>query len=172
MVFEVTAAGTASSACQEWNKRRPSVYLNSRGISRRIVMMTLGQIGSLGKELSKFLGLFAGGFRSQPGFALGRIYVQGLLSDLERKNVEAIALEFDKAPRTLQRFLESVKWDESGVRDKCQQIVALSHAHAEAVGCFDESGTAKSGDQTVGVGRQWLGSCGKVDNGVVGVHLS
>ena len=135
-------------------------------------MMTLGQIGSLGKELSKFLALFAGGFRSQPGFALGRIYVQGLLSDLERKNVEAIALEFDKAPRTLQRFLESVKWDESGVRDKCQQIVARSHAHAEAVGCFDESGTAKSGDQTVGVGRQWLGSCCKVDNGVVGVHLS
>ena len=135
-------------------------------------MMTLGQIASLGKELSKFLALFAGCFRSQPGFALGRIYVQGLLSDLERKNAEAIALEFDKAPRTLQRLLESVKWEESGVRDKCQRIVAKSHAHAFAVGCFDESGTAKSGDQTVGVGRQWLGSCGKVDNGVVGVHMS
>jgi SRSO17 transposase len=90
---------------------------------------------------------------------------------LERKNVEAIALEFDKAPRALQRFLEAVKWKESGVRDKCQQIVARSHAPARAVGCFDESGTAKSGDQTVGVGRQWLGSGGKVDNGVVGVHL-
>ena len=25
---------------------------------------------------------------------------------------------------------------------------------------------------TVGAARQWLGSCGKVDNGVVGVHLS
>ena len=135
-------------------------------------MMTLGQIASLGKELSKFLALFVGCFRSQPGFALGRIYVQGLLSDLERKNAEAIAMKFDKAPRTLQRFLESVKWDERGVPDQCQQVVARSHAHALAVGCFDESGTAKSGAQTVGVARQWLGSCGKVDNGVVGVHLS
>jgi SRSO17 transposase len=135
-------------------------------------MMTLGQIASLGKELTKYLALFVGRFRSQPGFALGRVYIQGLLSDVGRKNVEASAMEFDTPPRTLQRFLESVKWDESGVRDQCQQLVACEHAHAEAIGCIDESGTAKSGVETVGAGRQWLGSRGKVDNGVVGVHLS
>ena len=135
-------------------------------------MMTLGQIGKLGKELTRFLALFGGCFRSEPGFALMRIYVQGLLSDLGRKNAEAIALEFDTPPRTLQRLLESIKWDEKAVRDKCQQLVARDHRHAEAIGCIDESGTAKSGDQTVGAARQWLGSRGKVDNGVVGVHLS
>jgi SRSO17 transposase len=134
--------------------------------------MTVKQIASLGKELAKFLVLFAGCFRSQPGFALGRVYVRGLLSDIGRKNVEAIAMEFGTPPRTLQRFLESVKWDEGAARDLCQRMIALEHAHAEAIGCIDESGTAKSGDDTVGVGRQWLGSCGKVDNGVVGVHLS
>jgi SRSO17 transposase len=135
-------------------------------------MMTLKQISSLGKELAKFLALFVDCFRTQPGFALGLVYVQGLLSNLGRKNVEAIAMEFDQPPRTLQRFLESVKWNEGGVRDKCQQLVAREHAHAEAIGCIDESGTAKSGKETVGAGRQWLGSSGKVDNGVVGVHLS
>jgi len=135
-------------------------------------MMTLGQIGRMGKELTKFLGLFEGCFRSQPGFALGRVYVEGLLSDLGRKNAEAIALEFDTPPRTLQRLLESIKWDEQKVRDQCQQLVARDHRHAEAIGCIDESGTAKSGDQTVGAARQWLGSCGKVENGVVGVHLT
>jgi SRSO17 transposase len=36
----------------------------------------------------------------------------------------------------------------------------------------DESGTAKSGKHTVGVGRQYNGNRGKVDNCVVGVHLS
>jgi SRSO17 transposase len=135
-------------------------------------MMTLSQIASLGKELTKFLALFVGCFRSQPGFALARVYVQGLLSNVSRKNVEAIAMEFDTPPRTLQRLLESVKWDGPGIRNGCQQLVGREHAHAEAIGCIDESGTAKSGDETVGVGRQWLGSCGKVDNGVVGVHLS
>ena len=134
--------------------------------------MTLKQIARLGKELAKFLAEFSGYFRSRPGFVLLQIYVQGLLSDLQRKNVESIALEFDKPPRTLQRFLESIKWDETGVRDDCQRLVACEHAHAEAIGCLDESGTAKSGSDTVGAARQWLGSCGKVDNGVVGVHLS
>ena len=135
-------------------------------------MMTLCQIARLGMELTKFLALFVGCFRSRPGFALGGVYVQGLLSNLGRKNAEAIALEFDTPPRTLQRLLESIKWDERAVRDQCQQLVARDHRHMEAIGCIDESGTAKSGDQTVGAARQWLGSCGKVDNGVVGVHLS
>ena len=58
------------------------------------------------------------------------------------------------------------------MRDHCQRLVAREHAHPEAVGCLDESGTAKSGSQTAGAARQWLGSRGKVDNGVVGVHLS
>ena len=134
--------------------------------------MTLKQIRSLGRELLVFLALFSGCFRSRPGFALCKVYVQGLLSDVPRKNVEAIALEFGKAPRTLQRLLESIKWDERLLRDQCQQLVALEHAHPGAIGCLDESGTAKSGTHTVGAERQWLGSCGKVDNGVVGVHLS
>jgi SRSO17 transposase len=134
--------------------------------------MTLEQIASLGKELAKFLGLFVGRFRSRPGFALLRIYVQGLLLDLQRKNIEAMALEMGTAPRTLQRFVESIKWDETGVRDDCQRVVARDHAHPEAVGCLDESGTPKSGSHTAAAARQWLGSCGKVDNGVVCVHLS
>ena len=50
--------------------------------------MTLKQIASLGKELAKFLAWFAGCFRSRPGFALLTIYVQGLLSNLQRKNVD------------------------------------------------------------------------------------
>jgi SRSO17 transposase len=134
--------------------------------------MTLKQIASFGKELARFLVLFVGHFRSRPGFALLSVYVQGLLLDLQRKNIEAMALELGTAPRTLQRFAESIKWDETGVRDDCQRLVAREQAHRDAVGCLDESGTAKSGSHTAGAARQWLGSCGKVDNGVVGVHLS
>ena len=134
--------------------------------------MSLQQITRLGKELAKFLMLFAECFRSQPGFALFKVYIQGLLSNVQRKNVEAMALEFSTEPRNLQRFVESIKWEETHVRDGCQRIVAREHAHPKAIGCLDESGTAKSGTHTAGVARQWLGSRGKVDNGVVGVHLS
>jgi len=134
--------------------------------------MTLKQMAALGRKLVTFLGLFADCFRRRETRELLRIYVQGQLSDLQRKTAEGMALKFGKAPRTLQRFLESSKWDEEKFHDRCQQLVAREHAHPEAIGVVDESGVAKSGDDTVGVSRQWNGNLGKVDNCVVGVHLS
>jgi hypothetical protein len=134
--------------------------------------MTLKQIAGLGRKLVMFLGLFVGCFGRREARELLRVYIQGQLSDLHRKTAEGIALRFGKAPRTLQRFLESIKWDEEKFHDRCQQIVAYDHAHPEAIGVVDESGVAKSGDDTVGVARQWNGNRGKVDNCVVGVHLS
>ena len=100
--------------------------------------MTLQQIGSLGRELVRFLALFVGCFRSRPGIALWRVSVPGLLSDEQRQNVEAIALRFGKAPRTLPRFWESIPWDEARLRDQCQELIAREHAHANASGCLDE----------------------------------
>ena len=134
--------------------------------------MTLKQISALGRKLTSFLALFADCFGRREGRALLRVYVRGQLSNLHRKTAEAIALAFQKAPRTLQRFLESIKWDEQKLRNRCQQIIAKDHAHDEAIGCVDESGTAKSGPETVGVNRQWNGNRGKVDNCAVAVHLS
>ena len=134
--------------------------------------MTLKQIAALGRELSVFLGLFADCFSRREPRVLLWVYVRGQLSDLHRKTAEAIALRFGAAPRTLQRFLESIKWDEEKLRDRCQEIVAREHADPEAIGCVDESGTSKSGKHTAGVNRQWNGNRGKVDNCVVAVHLS
>ena len=133
--------------------------------------MTLKQIAALGRKLTRFLELFSDCFGRCDARRLLRVYVQGQLSDVHRKTAEAIALRFGTAPRTLQRFLESIKWNETRLRDRCQQIVAREHAHPQAIGVIDESGTAKSGRHTVGVGRQWCGNRGKVDNCVVGVHV-
>lgn len=52
--------------------------------------MTLAQISSLGRLLTAFLGLFADCFAGTKGRALFRVFVSGLLSDVQRKNVEAI----------------------------------------------------------------------------------
>jgi SRSO17 transposase len=134
--------------------------------------MTLEQIAQLGRKLTSFLALFADCFGRCEARGLLKIYVQGQLSNVHRKTAEAIALHFRKAPRTLQRFLESIKWNEEKLRDRCQQIVAREHAHPEAIGYVDESGVSKSGRETVGAGRQYNGNRGKIDNCVVGVHLS
>jgi hypothetical protein len=91
------------------------------------------------------------------------LHLKGQLSNLHRKTAECIALQFKTAPRTLQRFLESIKWDEDKLRDRCQQIVAKDHAHPEAIGRVDESGTTKSGNKTVRrairVGFGFFGFC-------------
>lgn len=134
--------------------------------------MSLQDIASLGKMLAQFLSLFATCFHSRKGRYLLAIYVRGLLSDLQRKNAEAIALRQGVAPRTLQRFLESIKWDHDEVLRRCQRLVVAEHADADAIGVIDETGTAKSGSHTVGVKRQYNGNRGKIENAVVAVALS
>lgn len=134
--------------------------------------MSVKDIASLGKLLAQFLARFADCFRRQAGRRLLAVYVRGLLSDVQRKNAEAIALDQNVASRTLQRFLESIKWDEEMLRDRCQSIIASEHADPQAIGCVDETGTTKSGRYTVGVKRQYNGNRGKVENCINSVALS
>ena len=134
-------------------------------------MMTLKDLKSVGGMLTSFLSPFGKCFETIAGRRLLKVYVQGQLSDLQRKNCETIALEFDEAPRTLQRFLESIKWDEQRLRNQVQEIVAKDHAHPQAIGLIDESGMHKSGRETAGVGRQYNGNRGKIENCIVSVHL-
>ncbi len=134
--------------------------------------MSLQDIASLRKMLAQFLALFANCFHGVKGRRLFAAYVGGLLSELQRKNVEAIALKQGIAPRTLQRFLESIKWEHDEVLRRCRQIVATEHADEDAIGVIDETGTAKSGSHTVGVKRQYNGNRGKIENAVVSVAAS
>lgn len=134
--------------------------------------MSLQEIASLGKMLAQFLSLFADCFHGQKGRRLLTAYVRGLLSNIGRKNVEAIALKQGVAPRTLQRFLESIHWDHDEVLRRCRQLVVAEHSDPDAIGVIDETGTAKSGNHTVGVKRQYNGNRGKIENAVVSVAAS
>ena len=132
--------------------------------------MDATEIAGFESELVGFLCEFDDCFgRSEPREHL-RTYVSGQLSALQRKSVEPIALAADVPPRTLQRFLESIEWDEERLRDKSQQIVARDHADPDAIGVVEETGHPKKGIHTAGVKRQWCGNTGKVDNCVVSVH--
>lgn len=133
--------------------------------------MDVRVINAIGRQLKKFLRQFDDCFsRSEPREHLQR-YVQGQLSDLERKSIEPIALAAGVPPRTLQYFLSSVHWDHDRLRDRLQWMIAREHAHPSAIGVIDETGNPKKGRHTCGVQRQWCGNIGKVDNCVVGVHL-
>ena len=104
-------------------------------------------------------------------------YVWGLLSDLDRKSVEPIALLAGIPVRSLQEFLRDHVWSFSQVRDLLQQYVAslllsVGDDGLGTVGVIDETSILKKGRLTPGVQRQYLGCVGKVENGIVTVHLA
>jgi SRSO17 transposase len=133
--------------------------------------MDAKEIKNIGKKLSAFLKQFDDCFyRSQPRVHL-KSYVRGQVSSLQRKSAEPIALLTKTPPRTLQRFLSYVHWDEQRLRDRIQWIIVRDHAHPDAVGTVDETGNPKKGTHTACVQRQWCGNTGKRDNCVVSVHI-
>jgi SRSO17 transposase len=103
-------------------------------------------------------------------------YCRGLLSDLPRKSVEPIALASGTAVRTLQEFLVTARWDYGQARDTLRSHLRAALAGFPdhglgTVGVIDETSSRKWGDQTPGVQRQYLGCVGKIDNGIVTVHI-
>jgi len=139
--------------------------------------MTPKQLRALGSAFAAFVRMFEVCIVSQPTVEHLHSYCRGLLSDLPRKSVEPIALACNTAVRTLQAFLRTHVWDHFRMRDLLQRwLVGLPAMSAAddlgTIGVIDETSSAKKGDKTPGVARQYCGSRGKLDNCIVTVHLA
>ncbi|MFZ3132573.1 MAG: transposase [Desulfosporosinus sp.] len=120
--------------------------------------------------MSRFVDCFK---RAEP-IANFYAYMKGLLSNLERKSVEPIALEFinnPRGPRNLQNFMKDVHCDDEKITEIYQEGLSERLSDAEGMFTVDESGMVKKGKHSVGVARQYCGSVGKVENSQVGVFL-
>jgi len=138
--------------------------------------MTDQEIAGVGPAFAAHLKRFRACFLQPRTAAHFDAYCRGLLSDLPRKSVEPIALAAGTAVRTLQEFLKHSTWDHAAARDILQKRLAgfaggLPGDATGTVGVIDETSCRKWGDQTPGVQRQYLGCVGKVDNGIVTVHV-
>jgi len=100
-----------------------------------------------------------------------RVYIAGLLSDLERKNVESIAYRHDQERVNLQRFIGVASWGHQPLLEELAQQAGVEIGEDDGVIVFDPSAHKKCGNDSVGVQRQWLGRLGKIDNGQVGVYM-
>ncbi len=98
-------------------------------------------------------------------------FVQGLLSDVDRKNAESIAYHFGQQRLPLQWFLGKSSWDDEALREVLVRQVGKQLGQEDGVIVFDPSGFPKSGRSSVGVARQWCGRLGKVDNCQVAVYM-
>src|SRR2546428_8577127 len=115
-------------------------------------------------RLAAFMAPFVETFGRQEPDQHAQTYVWGLLSDVERKNVESIAYRFGQDRLPLQRFIGWAPWDDVPLRQELTRQVAEQLGQADGVLVFDPSGFPKSGPESVGVARQWCGRLGKVDN--------
>ncbi|MEV7601236.1 IS701 family transposase [Kitasatospora sp. NPDC089797] len=98
--------------------------------------------------------------------------VQGLLSDLPRKNCWTLAEHAGYAtPDGMQHLLHRAKWDADAVRDDVRAYVVEHLADDGAVLVVDETGDLKKGTATVGVQRQYTGTAGRIENAQVAVYL-
>lgn len=101
-----------------------------------------------------------------------RVYARGQLGPLERKSLEPIADAEGVAPRTLQWFFMRNGWDEDRVLAVHQRRVAEELGGEDGIFVIDETSDAKKGEWTAGVARQYCGESGKIDNGIVSVHVA
>jgi len=134
-------------------------------------MVEIAELLELRDKLDDFVAEFDDCIKTKPSRRHLRTYVNGLVGPLERKNVEAIALEAGTPVRTLQEFLSLHRWDDAAVSKRVRELVWTRHASDDAVALIDETSFAKKGKKTAGVKRQHCGSTGKIDNCVVTVHL-
>jgi SRSO17 transposase len=139
--------------------------------------MTDQEITALGPAFAAYLRRFRACLGQDRTAGHFDTYCRGLLSDLPRKSVEPIALEAGTAVRTLQEFLVTATWDHALARERLQRLLADTLGERAdddlgTIGVIDETSGRKWGDRTPGVQRQYLGCVGKIDNGIVTVHLA
>lgn len=115
----------------------------------------------LGKFLEPFSKLVV---RSESREAMER-YTTGLLSDIARKTASEIGRSLpDTNGQRLQELLTRTSWE---FRDMDRQRIGhmLKHASVgQGVLIIDDTGLPKKGRHSVGVGRQYSGTLGRVDN--------
>ena len=101
----------------------------------------------------------------------GAQYIQGLLSEAERKTVSAIATRsLDNNPQAIQQLLHSSPWDNDPIRLTMTRK-AIAELEPVKASIIDDTGFPKKGKHSVGVARQYSGTLGKVDNCQVAVSL-
>jgi SRSO17 transposase len=122
-------------------------------------------------HLQDFLQPFVSHLQRQEQRQHAHHYVQGLLSNLDDKNAEAIAYLHDQERLPLQNFLGQSPWDYRPLLAQLVEQVADDLGQDDGILVFDPSAFAKKGTESVGVQRQWCGRLGKIDNCQVGIYL-
>ena len=137
------------------------------------VELTEEDVSAMADELIAFHQIFHDNYGRVEHHRLGMAYLSGLMSNLNAKSAEPIALELlgEKGVRPLQRFMKSYLWDDQAMEAKHQSLLSEAISCPGGMMTIDSSEFLKKGQESVGVKRQYCGRYGKVENCQSGVFI-
>lgn len=132
--------------------------------------LTPEEIEALADELVDYHAEFADLYYRTEQVHWGYKYLQGLMLPLERKAIQPMAMALEGGNiQAMQQFIGQGRWQDERLLHKHWQLVDETLGEADGVYVVDDSGFPKKGEHSAGVGRQWCGVLGKVENCQVGV---
>lgn len=128
----------------------------------------------ISKTLEAYLGGYSESMRNRSQRKYFGAFVKGLLSDLERKSIEPIALSIldETEVRGFQQFFKRSVLEEKAVRVEYQHQLSTAISDEGGMLCVDGSDFVKKGQESAGVYRQHCGRLGKTENCQAGVFTS
>jgi SRSO17 transposase len=134
--------------------------------------LTARAVAACADHLESFLARYLPRFYREEQRQHASTILRGKLTGLERKTTEPVATQAGQARRPLQLFVGAGGWDDRAVLGELHQHVREELGDPDGVFILDPSSFPKKGTASCGVGRQWCGRLGKVDNCQVGVFLA
>src|SRR5207244_6266853 len=122
-------------------------------------------------RLESFLEPFVAALQTPEQRTNAQHYVQGLLSDLDSKDIESIAYLHDRERQGLQKFMGQAEWNHRPLVTELARQIGTELGEDDGGLVFDPSAFPKKGTESIGVQRQWCGRLGKIDNCQVGIYL-
>ena len=135
-------------------------------------VLTPEAVRGCGDRLTRFLGRYLPRFRRPEQRHNATLVLRGLLSGLQRKTCEPIAVEAGVHRKPIQFLVGAGKWDDEAVMAEIRRHVVEELGDDQAVLILDASTFPKSGADSCGVGRQWCGRLGKQENCQRGIFLA
>jgi SRSO17 transposase len=139
--------------------------------------VNVASLKKLGRELDEYLESLTTGMGRPERRAAMCLYMTGLLLDGERKSIEPIAARLVDRPgevqamrQRLQQAVVVADWAESEIFARIAAKLERSLPGLEAF-VIDDTGFEKKGIHSVGVQRQYSGTCGRTENCQVATSL-
>ena len=96
---------------------------------------------------------------------------QGIVSPIKRKSLPEIAKVVGiSSPQSLHHFIANSPWSVEKLENRRLTITLQALKAQKIIVVIDETGDRKKGKKTDYLARQYLGSVGKIDNGIVSVN--